>query len=687
MGFDISRRNFLAAAAAASCAPRLLSAAPAGAPVGVMDLTRSPYAKLHTVPIAAVSMQDGFWASRMRVNQDVAVPFTWREMEDHGRFDNFVRWDGPRQKLRAGFVTSHPSGLRAGGDSETYKWIDAASFALESRPSPALRKTLDTVTRQVVGAQEPSGYLNTYFVEARIPERMLTVTQFDGHEFYNAGHLVNAGLSYFRATGDRTLLDAGKRYIDGFILPDFGPEPDRKPLLSGHPGAEMALIELYRATGDARYLKLVSYVLRGDPRIPLERGGSVFAKRDLAFNSTFLFCGIPFAERTKLGGHAVRCLYACCGATDYYLETGDPAYKAALETLWHDLVDRKMYITGGVGVSRAEVFGEPYELPNLTAYGESCASIANMMWNWRLLCATGEARFADVMERVLYNGVNAGVSLDGKLYNYRNPLAVDPAEPATIRRPWYNVNCCPPNLERTFASLPGYLYSTSKDGVYVHLYENCAMQWRLEDGKPLRLAQKTNYPWSGDVQLTVSPAQPSEFTLYVRIPGWSKNTKVTVDGVAVGDAPAGSYLPIRRRWGSGSIVSLEFDMTPRITAANPKVESNAGKVAVERGPLVYCMEQIDQPGNAPLGGFSLALHPNRVGQIEAVPEPGLLGGVVTLRAPGIYATPGGFGGQALYQPLDAATPQTVSLKLIPYYTFANRAPSAMQVWIPFVRTA
>jgi DUF1680 family protein len=688
MIFEVSRRRLLLAVAASYVprAPGESPETPSGREKGIIDLTNSPYAKMRAVPIRAVKISDGFWGKRMKVNREASIPFTHRQMEDHGRFDNFLRWDGKNQSFRAGFHTNHPSDLRAGGDSETYKWIEAASFALDSQHDPDLRKRVDDVARGVIGAQEPSGYLNTYFVEGRVAERMLPIRQFDGHELYNGGHLLMAGMTYQRATGDQNLLDAGLRYINDFILPNYGPEPNQKPLVSGHPGAEMALVELYRTTGDKRHLKLAAYILEGDARIPLERGGSVLAKRDLAFNSSFMFSGIPFISRTKLAGHAVRCLYACCGAADYYLETGDPAYKKALETLWQDLVGQKMYITGGVGVPRAEVFGESYELPNLTAYGESCASIANMMWNWRLLCATGEGRFADVLERALYNGVNSGTSLDGKLYNYCNPLAIDPSAPANIRKPWYGVNCCPPNLERTFASIPGYFYSTAKDGIYVHLFDNSEVDWRPEDGTSLKLTQKTGYPWSGDVELTVMPAQPAEFTVYVRIPGWSRTTKVQVNGAVVAVVKCGEYLPIRRRWSGRDRITLQFDMTPRITAANPRVESDTRRIAVERGPLVYCMEQIDQPETAPLDGFSIGLNENTNQQIAAAYDSNLLDGIVVLRAPGLYAGGDSGLGRALYGAMTVSSTKPVSLRLIPYYTFANREPSAMQVWIPYVRT-
>src|SRR5947208_10207175 len=372
---------------------------------------------------------------------------------------------------------------------------------------------------EVVAGQEPNGYLNTYYQEEHKPERMLTKTQTTGHELYNIGHMLQGAIAYYRATGKRKLLDAGIGFVNDFLLPSYGPAP-RKPIVSGHPEIEMALIELYRITADKRHLNLAGYILEGDARAP-------FPER----RTIYMFSGTPFTSRTKLEGHAVRAMYACCGATDYYMETGDANYWRTLNTLWNDMVSTKMYVSGGVGSrSEGEAFGEAYELPNFRAYGESCAAIGNMMWSCRMLSLTGDAQFTDVIERALYNGINSGMSLDGTLYCYRNPLAFDPSTGDKIRNPWYDTTCCPPNLERMLASLPGYFYSTSRDGLYVHLYDNSELNWKLEDGTPIRVKQQTRYPWDGGVTLTVSPDSPTEFTLYVRIPDWSKATRLAFPG-------------------------------------------------------------------------------------------------------------------------------------------------------------
>jgi DUF1680 family protein len=306
-----------------------------------------------------------------------------------------------------------------------------------------------------------------------------------------------------------------------------------------------------------------------------------------------------------------------------------------------------------------------------------------MMWNWRMLAASGEARFTDVIERALYNGINSGMSLDGVTYCYRNPLAFDPASGDKIRNPWYDVTCCPPNLERTFGSLPGYFYSTSKDGLYVHLYDNSTLDWHLEDGTPLKVTQKTNYPWDGDVRMTLTPAQPADFTLNVRIPGWVRSAKVAVNGKGVEGPQAGQYLPIRRQWKAGDTVTLMFPMTAEVIAANPRVTENTGHVAVQRGPVVYCMEQIDQAKDTGLFDLAIDRDPKT---IQAEHKAELLEGVTILRQKGAAyeVSPAQ---EALYAPASSAPPKTrpANLTLIPYYAWSNRELTAMQVWVPHTR--
>jgi DUF1680 family protein len=429
--------------------------------------------------------------------------------------------------------------------------------------------------------------------------------------------------------------------------------------------------------------------LQGDDRIKIPNRGYVYH-----------FCGTPFTSRTRLEGHAVRAMYACCGATDFYLETGDAAYWKTLNTLWDDLVSSQMYVTGGVGArAEGEAFGDHYELPNSRAYGESCAAIGNMMWNWRMLAATGDAKFTDVIERALYNGINSGMSLDGALYCYRNPLAFDPSNGDKIRNPWYDTTCCPPNLERTFASLPGYFYSTSSDGLYVHLYDNSELDWRLENGTPLKVRQKTKYPWDGDVDVTVTPAAPSDFTLYLRIPSWTDHAQVAVNGKPIPNAKPGEYLPMRRRWAPGDTIRIQFEMIPNVLEANPYVVENTGRVAVQRGPLVYCLEQLDQPEGVRLTDVAVdvtrksgsqkhaASGQNSAAQFQTEFDADLLGGMVVLRHSGAM-----YDESASRSPLyfryggEHRKAKPVPLKFIPYYAWANRVATPMQVWTPALKT-
>jgi DUF1680 family protein len=586
--------------------------------------------------------------------------------------DNFLRLSGRSSAPQKGPVYS---------DSDIYKWTEAAGFALQSGDQPELRKATEAIIRDVVAIQEPNGYLNTYYVDDKKSLRMTYPTQTTGHELYNIGHMLQSAIAYYRATGDRTLLDAGVRFVDEFLLPNFGPGKDQKGIVAGHPEIEMALIELHRTIGKPEYVDLAGYILHGDGRIPLRPS-----------QITYMFCGIPFTSRTKLEGHAVRAMYACCGATDYYLETGDLSYWKTLNALWDDLSAHQLYVTGGVGARQeGEAFGDPYELPNARAYGESCAAIGNMMWNWRMLAASGDAKFTDVVERALYNGINSGMSLDGKTYCYRNPLAFDPSGDSRyeedpegrIRNSWYYTTCCPPNIERTFASLPGYFYSTSNDGVYVHLYDNSQMKWRLQDGRSLEIEQTTKYPWSGDVKIDVRPSASGEFVVHVRIPGWSEVNDVKVNGEQIHGARPGSYLPIRRRWSPNDSIELRFDMSTRLLKANPAVTEDRGRVAFQRGPIVFCMEQPDQLDRERARDF-VGYTAHLDAKTTARFDPNLLDGVVVLEHPGSIGQPAKDSGlyfasseKGMVQPIPT------TLRLIPYYAWANRGSAPMQVWVPY----
>ena len=675
MPTHLSRRDFVAAALSTAALSPLLARAysdevpsvstPPWRDQAVENLTKSPHAKLRNIPVHAVTIKEGFWSPRRKINVTRSIPTMHDLLEANGRMNNFRRLAGKSNAEQHGPVFS---------DSDIYKWTEAVGFALQSGDLQDLRPTVDKMIGEVIAVQEPSGYLNTYYVEDRKSLRMTPQTQTTGHEIYNIGHMLQGAIAYYRGTGDRRLLDAGIRFVDDFLLPNYGLAP-KQPIVSGHPEIEMGLIELYRITGDKRQLDLAGYILQGDERVKLPEHRTIY-----------MYSGTPFTARTKLEGHAVRAMYACCGATDYYLETGDQTYWKTLNTLWDDLTKHQMYISGGVGArSDGEAFGDAYELPNARAYGESCAAIGNMMWNWRMLAATGEAKYTDVIERALYNGINSGMSLDGTLYCYRNPLAFDPSTGDKIRNPWYDVTCCPPNLERTLASLPGYFYSTSNDGLYVHLYDNSDLDWHLEDGTGLKLSQKSNYPWNGNVELTVTPDRPTDFVIHLRIPGWADRAQVAVNGKPITGARSGEYLPLQRKWSSGDKITLQMEMPVQVLEANYHVEDNNGRVAVQRGPLLYCLEEVDQ-SNVALSDVAMDLGKDPSARFQTERRSDLLGGVLVLRLEGV-ALERSTSELSLYSRYSGASVKTrrVPLTMIPYYAWANRNATSMQVWTPVAR--
>jgi hypothetical protein len=622
-------------------------------------------ARQHPVPVEAVRLGDGFWSARRKVTTERSLPTLLDLLEEHGVVDNFRRLAGRSDLPRKGPLYT---------DSDLYKWIEGAAWALASNETSdadkqKLRGDIESLTTHILAAQEPSGYLNTYYVGDKAHLRFTELTR--SHEGYCLGHLLQAGIAYYRATGSRRLLDAGVRFAD-YIVDNFG--PSKRPFVTGHPELEMALVELYRTTGQTKYLDFARYLYSG-----VEKDRLKLKDADMRY----MFSGKPFVSHTEFEGHAVRALYAVSGATDYFTEAGDPAYKKTLDLLWTDLTMRKMYITGGVGSrSNGESFGDPYELPSEQAYAETCAAIANVMWNFRMLALTADARYADVMERALYNGVNSGMSLSGNMYCYRNPLASNGEK---LRNPWYDTTCCPPNIERLFESLPGYFYAMSRDGVYVTLYHNSELNWHLEDGTEIGISQVTNYPWSGDVKLTLNPAHAAEFTLYVRWPGWASSASVQVNGEAVStvNAHRGSYLAVARTWKPGDVVSLSFPMQPVMMASNPRVTDDYGRTAMQRGPLVYALEQIDQAGAALADVF---VRPN--GAVQTDTRRDLLGGITVLKVSG-QAAERSVSEEPLYEPLPISMSRPkrlITLTFIPYYAIANREPTPMEVWVPLARS-
>jgi DUF1680 family protein len=486
------------------------------------------------------------------------------------------------------------------------------------------------------------------------------------HELYCAGHLIQAAVAHRRATGSPRLLEVARRLAD-HIVDTFGPASEaRQPGVPGHPEIEMALVELARETGTTRYLGQAQTFVdaRGQGLI----GGSPYHQDHQ-----------PFRDMDRMVGHAVRALYLSAGATDLYAETGEPALRAALDRLWNSMTMRQIYVSGGLGARYAgEAFGDAYELPNARAYAETCAAIGSVMWNARLLALEGDARYADLLEITLYNGVLPGLSLDGQAYFYQNPLC----DHGTHRRQaWFDCACCPPNVARLLASLPGYVYGLSDRGIWVHLYAAGMAQISLPDGRPVGLAQHTGYPWEGEIAIEVDAE--GLFSLYLRIPAWcEEGARLAVNGEAHSGVPRpGAYVELRRDWSPGDVVHLQLPMPVRRTQCHPYVAENANRVALMRGPLLYCVEGVDHPG--------LDLRDLRLADetpISATHRSDLLGGLVVLHAPAWHSPPAMAWADRLYRTLpsqpDQPAPRPVELTAIPYYAWANREPGPMQVWLP-----
>ncbi|MGH3144611.1 MAG: glycoside hydrolase family 127 protein, partial [Rubrobacter sp.] len=508
--------------------------------------------------------------------------------------------------------------------------------------------------------------LNTYFTFERANERW---TDFDLHEMYCAGHLFQAAVAHFRATGSERLLDVATRFAD-HICDTFGPEDGKRRAIDGHEEVEMALVELSRVTGNRRYLEQARFFVdaRGYGLL-----GRPYGQHDPSYSQDHT----PFREQDEVVGHAVRALYLYSGAADVYAETGEPELLEALDRLWINMTTRRMYVSGGLGSRyEGEAFGEDYELPNERAYTETCAAIASVMWNWRMLMLDGEARYADLMEHTLYNAVLPGLSLEGRDYFYQNPLADNGAH---RRQPWFGCACCPPNVARLLASLPGYFYGISGDTIWVHLYAEGSATAELED-RTVRLAQRTDYPWDGKVEIEVR--DEGDFGLMLRVPSWCESGyAVRVNGEAV-DVPlsSGSYVEIRRTWRTGDTVGLNLPMPLRLIECHPHVAENFGRVALMRGPLLYCVEQADNPGLDPRDIVLLSDQ-----DPSSRFEPDLLGGVTALTVSAGVLAPDGAWNDRLYRSAPASPDdrkgEPVELTAVPYYAWANREPGAMRVWL------
>ena len=611
----------------------------------------------------------GFWAARQDANGDAAVPSGRERLESAGNLQNL--------RLAAG-ADSTADGRPIGpvfADSDVYKWLEAVAWEYGRRPSDDLLRMQREVTALVAQAQAEDGYLDSV-VQVRHGREGRYQDLPWSHEHYCAGHLMQAAVAQSRCTGDTALLDVAVRVAD-HLVGTFG--EGLRHDVDGHPVVEMGLVELFRETGERGYLDLARYFVDARGHGLMESYGE---------EPTYFSDRVPVREATTVEGHAVRAVYLAAGAADVAVELDDGDLLSALETQFDHMIATKTYLTGGLGARwEGESFGDEFELPPDRAYAETCAAIGGVQWAWRMLLASGDPKYADAAERMLFNGFLAGVSLRGDEYFYVNPLqlrggahAHGNRSPAHGRRGWFDCACCPPNIMRTFASLGGYVATNDASGVQVHQFCTGELTAR-PGGEAVRLDVRTDYPWDGLVRLRVEQTGSAAWTLWLRVPAWAQGASVVVEGQESPATP-GQYARITRAWSPGDVVELRLPLDVRVTEADPRVDSVRGCVAVERGPLVYMVEQVDQPQGVVVDDLHLVVGSD----FTASHVPDLLGGVTELRTTG---RPGRARVETSWPYTEtSATPATttsedeVQVVALPYYAWANRGAGPMRVWLP-----
>lgn len=623
---------------------------------------------IEPVPFTSVKVTDNFWGPRIQRNYKVTIPIAIKKSKQTGRIKNF--------KVAGGIEEGTFSSRFRFDDSDVFKIIEGASYSLQTFPDEQLEAQLDTLVHYISKAQEKDGYLYTVrtilgdsaFKVKKVGDKRWELVREGSHELYNLGHLFEAAVAHYRATGKKDLLNVATKAAD-LVDKRFG--PNKLTEVPGHQEIEIGLVKLYRVTGEERYLKLSKFFLdrRGKFEDP-DKHGRKYAQDHK-----------PVVEQDKAVGHAVRAGYMYSAMVDIAAMTNAEDYEQALDKLWENVVSQKLYITGGVGAqSSGESFGENYQLPNMTAYSETCASIANVFWNHRMFLLKGEAKYYDVLERTLYNGVIAGVSLSGDRFFYPNPLA---SQGQHERSEWFGVACCPSNTSRFTPSVPGYVYAKQGDNLFVNLFMANESEINLENHK-VQVTQKTNYPWSGEVDMEINPDKARDFKLFIRIPGWAHNEVVPsdlytfqenieetpeyyVNGKKVEPKIRDGYAVISKKWERGDQLKIDMPMPVRKVKANPKVDSDRNRIALQRGPLVYALEGKDNQGYV----SNLMIEKNA--KISVHHRPDLLKGIYTLTGPakGLWAQ-------------DGASPEEreFSFTAIPYYAWNNRGPDEMGVWMP-----
>ena len=616
------------------------------------------------VPFTSVKVTDAFWGQRLKASREVTIPLAFSKCEETGRYQNFVKAAHPSESYKVeGFSFD---------DTDVYKTIEGASYSMQIYPDKKLDRYIDSVLTIVKAAQEPDGYLYTArTMNPKHPHEWSGTKRWEkeedlSHELYDLGHMLEGAIAHYQATGKRNFLDIAIKYAD-CAARAIGDKPGQITVVSGHQIAEMALCKLYVLTGEKRYLDLAKFLLD-------KRG---YTERKEEYSQSHK----PVVQQDEAVGHAVRATYMYTGMADVAALTGDTAYIHAVDRIWSNIVNKKLYITGGIGATgNGEAFGKNYELPNMSAYCETCAAIGNVYMNYRLFLLHGDAKYFDVLERTLYNGLISGVSLDGGGFFYPNPLE---SIGQHQRQPWFGCACCPSNICRFIPSVPGYIYAVHNSDVYINLFMSNHSDLKV-NGKTVELNQSTNYPWTGDVNLEVSPKSKQDFILKIRVPGWVQNEvvpgnlysytdkktlgyTVKVNGKVVTSTIEKGYFSINRTWKKGDKVEVHFDMEARTVKANPAVEADRGKIAVERGPVVYCAEWPDNDFNI----FSIILNKKPVFKVETKKD--LLYGINTIQTDA----------QSLsYDAQGKLVTKEVKLNMIPYYAWAHRGSGDMAVWLP-----
>lgn len=594
------------------------------------DIKEQPLKMIEQIDFSHVKINDNFWSPRLSKHVSATLPVCIDQIENQtGRIRNFEN---------AAKGEGEHSGIFF-DDSDVYKALEGMAYSLINNPDPELEKKADEWIDKFAAAQQPDGYINTFYTLTGLDKRW---TNMDKHEMYCAGHMIEAGVAYYQATGKRKLLDVCIRMTD-HMMSQFG--PGKRHWVPGHEEIELALVKLYQTTQEQKYLDFAYWLLE-------ERGHGHGTMGDEGkWNPVYYQDIVPVRQLTDISGHAVRCMYLYCGMADVATLKNDTGYIAAMDRLWDDVVHRNMYITGGIGSSHDnEGFTEDYDLPNLDAYCETCASVGMVLWNQRMNQLTGDSKYIDVLERSLYNGALAGISLGGDRFFYVNPLE---SKGDHHRQEWYGCACCPSQLSRFLPSIGNYIYASSDDALWVNLYIGNTGQIRIGETDIL-LTQETDYPWDGSVKLTISTSQPLEKEIRLRIPNWCKTYDLSINGKRINVSEEKGYAVIKD-WKSQDVIALDMDMPVEIVAADPHVKENFGKRAIQRGPLVYCMEEIDNP----VYFDQIQLSPSTTFQTAFASD--ILNGIKTIKTNG----------------------RAQSATFIPYYAWDNRKAGKMRVWIPY----